>query len=360
MQVGVLHNAVAPDAPSAEQDVLIQVQAVCRALRALGHHPVPFPCTLDLEDARRRLTAANPEIVFNLVEALGGSDWLSFLATGLLDALGLPYTGSPTPAMMISTHKLLTKQRLCQAGLPTPAWIIAPVPSRQPATYQSPACTAKPRPAERSAHAPPLCSAFRPEASYIVKAVAEHASFGLDEHSLIDPADESDLLARLRRTTAELKRECFAEEYIDGREFNLSVLAGPDGPEVLPPAEIDFSAFPAGKPRIVGERAKWEEESFEYTNTPRRFRFAGSERPLLDRLQALARQCWFAFGLDGYARVDFRVDPSGEPWILEVNANPCLSPDAGFAAALERASISFESAVSRILDAASGRSRSTI
>ncbi|NUQ64973.1 MAG: D-alanine--D-alanine ligase [Pirellulales bacterium] len=332
MRVGVLHNAVAPGASKAEEDVLVQVEAVSQALESLGHQPSSIPCTLDLEAARRRLTEAKPDVVFNLVEALGGSDWLSFLAPALLDATGLPYTGSSTAAMMISTHKLLSKERLCQAGLPTPAWLVVP---------------------KRRAAVP--APVFRPGPVYILKAVTEHASFGLDEHSLATPADEAALLAELERTTAELGQECFAEEYIDGREFNLSVLAGPDGPEVLPPAEIDFSAFPAGKPRIVGQRAKWEEASFEYTNTPRRFDFPASERPLVERLQSLARQCWLAFGLGGYARVDFRVDPAGEPWILEVNANPCLSPDAGFAAALQQASLPFASAVARILDGAAGR-----
>ncbi|NLX96255.1 MAG: D-alanine--D-alanine ligase [Rhodopirellula sp.] len=327
MRVCLLHNAVAPDASQAERDVLVQVEAVAEALRSLGHEPTQLPCTLDLEAARRRLTSDNPEVVFNLVESLGGSDWLSFLATGLLDALGIPYTGSSTAAMMISTHKLLSKDRLRQAGLPTPAWL------------------AVAKAGERS----PL-SVFTAGTSYIIKAVAEHASFGLDEHSLVTPAEEAALVALVWRATAETKREYFAEQFIVGREFNLSVLAGSAGPQVLPPAEIDFSAFPPGKPWIVGQRAKWEEGSFEYANTPRQFGFSASEQPLVEWLKTLARQCWAVFGLGGYARVDFRVDAAGQPWILEVNANPCLSPDAGFAAALAHAAIPFEAAVARILD----------
>src|SRR5690606_34390114 len=93
----------------------------------------------------------------------------------------------------------------------------------------------------------------------------------------------------------------------------------------------------------------WDEESFEFGNTPRRFDFPSGDQSLLRRLARLARQCWRLFGLRGYARVDFRVDRSGEPWILEINANPCLSPDAGFAAALAQAGIPFDSAVDRIL-----------
>ena len=145
-------------------------------------------------------------------------------------------------------------------------------------------------------------------------------------------------------------RPAYAEEFIEGREFNLAMLTGPDGVEVLPTAEIDFSAFPAEKPRIVGYRAKWEADSFEYNNTPHIFEFSAADQPLLEQLDAIARKCWKLFMLHGWARVDFRVDQNGRPWILEVNSNPCLSPDAGFFAALRQAGVSFDEAIRRIID----------
>jgi D-alanine-D-alanine ligase len=129
----------------------------------------------------------------------------------------------------------------------------------------------------------------------------------------------------------------------------LSILAGPQGPQVLPPAEIIFEGYDADQPRIVGYRAKWDVDSEEFRQTPRSFDFGPDDRPLLAELQALALQCWQLFGLRGYARVDFRVDDHGRPWILEINANPCLSPDAGFAAALARAGIVFSRAVKWII-----------
>ena len=154
----------------------------------------------------------------------------------------------------------------------------------------------------------------------------------------------------LAQREQELGRPYFAERYVEGREFNLSLLADAGGPQVLPPAEINFSRFPAGKPRIVGYRAKWKADSPEYHATPRRFDFAPADRPLVDALAELARSSWQCFALRGYARVDFRVDRQGRPWILEINVNPCLSPDAGFAAALDRAGIPFSQAIARILD----------
>jgi D-alanine-D-alanine ligase len=331
MRVVVLHNAISPDASTAERDVLFQVEVVVESLRRLGHDALALPASLNLEAVAQRLGELAPAAVFNLVESVAGSDWLSFLATGLLDALRLPYTGSPTEAMFLSAHKLLAKERLCQAGLPTPAWI---------ARDDQPDDQALPDHGRLPA---------RLDLPWILKSISEHASFGLDEDSIIHAAPAA-VRDRLRQQTEAWGCEFFAEQYVDGREFNIAMLTGPGGPQILPPAEIDFSVFPAGKAHVVGHRAKWEEASFEYGNTPRRFDFADADRPLLDELQRISHRCWRAFRLRGYVRVDFRVDSLMQPWVLEINTNPCLSPDAGFAAALQRAGVGFDQAVARILD----------
>jgi len=75
-----------------------------------------------------------------------------------------------------------------------------------------------------------------------------------------------------------------------------------------------FIDYPAGKWKVVGYRAKWDESSFESLHTQRSFEFPKSERPLLQSLMDIARRCWHLFGLRGYARVDFRVDESNQPW----------------------------------------------
>ena len=341
MLVAVLHNAVAPDASAADRDVLIQVDVVIAALKALGHRWAIIPCTLDLDDAREKLREARPAVIFNLVESLGGSDWLMLSAMAMLDTLGIPYTGSPTESMLLTTHKLLAKERLRQAGLPTPDWATV---GRE--MGRRPSCSRR-LVSGRGEHGDSPQDTLRPP--YLVKTVREHASFGLDEESVFLKDDGIDVADRLQERTAQLARPCFAEAFVDGREFNLSVLGGRNGAEVLPPAEIDFSSFPADKPRVVGQRAKWEAESFEFVNTVRRFEYPPSDAPLLVRLTSIARDCWDLFGLRGWARVDFRVDTAGNPWVLEINANPCLSPDAGFAAAADRAGLSFADAVARIL-----------
>ena len=183
-----------------------------------------------------------------------------------------------------------------------------------------------------------------------MKGVWDQGSRGLDDDAVLRNVEPAEVQERLAERAARSGRPCFAEQFIEGREFNLGLLAGPNGPESLPPAEIDFSAFPPGKPRIVGYRAKWEDDSFEARHTNRHFDFPPSDAPLLERLSDLARQCWPLFKLRGWARVDFRVDAAGEPWILEINGNPCLSPDAGFAAAMQQASIPYDQGIQRILE----------
>ena len=150
-----------------------------------------------------------------------------------------------------------------------------------------------------------------------MKSAWEHASIGLDEDSVIPEADRGRLLAEMEARRDMLGGACLAEAFIDGREFNLSLLAGsrdPDrgprritpslpcvgnGPEVLPPAEIRFDAYPPGKVRVVGYRSKWEEGSFEFNHTPRSFEFPETDAPLLARLKELAVRCWKLFDLRG-------------------------------------------------------------
>ncbi|MCC8165280.1 MAG: D-alanine--D-alanine ligase, partial [Planctomycetes bacterium] len=145
----------------------------------------------------------------------------------------------------------------------------------------------------------------------------------------------------------------FAERFIDGREFNLSLIENESGGvTVLPEAEIRFENFPAGKPAIVGYQAKWVEDSPEYIGTTRSFEFPPSDDTLRKNLKKAAVRCWRIVGLRGYARVDFRVDNLGNIAILEANANPCISPDAGFAAAAERGGMSYGDMVEHIARAA--------
>jgi D-alanine-D-alanine ligase len=323
MRVAIVHNAVSDEAPADERDVLVQVEAVRTALGELGHEHHTFPCTLNLAQLRDELSAYTPDVVFNLVEALDGSDRLIGLAPALFERMELPFTGASFAALLLTSDKLLAKERLRTAGLPTPEWRTS---------------------LDLRSFAPP----------YIIKAIGEHGSLGLSDESVVRADDEGHShRERIAKIEQQLGRPCFAERYVPGREFNLSLLASDSGCQVLPPAEIDFSGLRQGKLPIVGYDAKWSEDSQEYRGTPRTFAFGNNDRRLLELLAKLAQKCWTVFRLSGYARVDFRVGANAagldSPQILEINANPCLSPDAGFVAAASRAGIPFAEVVRRIL-----------
>jgi D-alanine-D-alanine ligase len=330
MRIAIVHNAITGAEAPDERDVLVQAASVQSALHDLGHATAVWPCTLDLAGFQAQLFQWRPDLVFNLVESLGGRGCLIHWVPALLDALGIPYTGSGSEAIRVTSHKVFAKERLVALGLPTPDWI-GPVPMDLPRLWPSSVSPAEPPP------------------RWIVKSLWEHASIGLNESATLLWESAHDLGSRLSLRAPDLGGACFAERFIEGREFNLSLLAGHADPEVLTPAEIVFEGYPPETPRIVGYRAKWEESSFEFQHTPRRFEFPQQDAALLNRLRDLAVQCWRGFGLKGYARVDFRVDETGQPWILEINTNPCLSPDAGFAAALQASGIPFTNAIARIL-----------
>ena len=141
--------------------------------------------------------------------------------------------------------------------------------------------------------------------------------------------------------------QILVEEFVRGREFNVALFGYPEA-QVLPLAEIDFGDFPAGLHRIVGYRAKWAVTSFEYLHTPRRFP-ADLPGALQADMGRLALDCFRLFGLRDYGRVDLRLDAAGRPYILEINANPCLSPDAGFAAAVAQSNRTYPAMIREFL-----------
>jgi len=310
----VVHGAAAerPD----ETDTIIQAETVAAALARLGWRVEIHAVGLDLSRLDRLLTP-RPALVFNLVESLAGDGRLIHLVPAVLEHLGVPFTGARAAAHFITTNKPVAKGLMRAAGLPTPEWIAA----------------------EDAA------SALAHDCRAIVKPSCEDASLGIDASSVV-PAFEAS--ATIAERAARHGGDWFAETFIDGREFNVGLLEGPGGITVLPIAEIRFVDFPPNRPRIVDYEAKWTPGSFAYDNTPRFFDLPAADAPLLQRLGGLSEQAFRLFGLGGYARVDFRVDENGQPWILEVNANPCLAPDAGFIAAAAGAGLTLDDVVQRI------------
>lgn len=328
MKAVILHSEVSPDASPDDLDTLDQAQGVARALQELGHETVNVTFSLDLKSVAAELAMLAPDVVFNLVESVDGSGRLIYLAPSLLDHLCIPYTGCPTAGIFVTSGKALAKKTLALAGLPTPMWMVSDddTDGRE----------------------------FSP-GRFIVKSAWEHASLGLDEGSVMSVQTHAALLDILRERESKDGGEWYAERFVEGREFNVPILAGADGPRVFPVSEIVFDTYPAGKVRVVGYKAKWETESFEYKNTPRRLDFQQSDHLLIKEMEQLALKCWGVFGLAGYARADFRVDENGRPWILEINANPCIAPDAGFEASASRAGLSYTDVVGTLVEDALAR-----
>jgi D-alanine-D-alanine ligase len=320
MRILVLHSDVAPDAPADELDTLITAQAITEALESGGHHASLAPFVFDLEALRALIAEHRADVVFNMVEAIFRQGELAPIVPTLLEKLNVPFTGCPSAPMALAGDKPLAKTLLRLAGLPTPEWHEAPFED--------------------------LCDGVR----YIVKSATEDASLGLDGAAVVSGRDAICTRAELCRR--EHGGRWFAEEYVEGREFNISVLEQNGHPRVLPIPEMVFHNWPPGHPRIVGYDAKWAENTTDYNETIREFRSEADEPVLHQHLIQLSQAAWRLFRLKGFARIDFRVSEAGEPFILEINPNPCLEPGSGFAAAAAEADMSYAEIIERILKAA--------
>ncbi len=316
-KIAVCYGKIGKHCSRDDLDVLDEVRLVKDAIRGLGYEFHDVQVTLDLHHMLIALKKLDPLLVFNLVESIESRDSLIHLVPSVLDASGIAYTGCPTESIHLTTNKVTAKNVYSLMNIPTPQWYVCDANAGCEVPFDPP---------------------------YIVKSVWEHASRNLsdgsvfyDRKSLADAVGSANL-------------EVFVEAYVDGREFNLAMLGAEKGPEVLPPQEILFTDFPAGKPKIVGYSAKWEEESFEYRNTTRSFSLATEDAALVESMKSISIDCWRTLALRGYARCDFRVDAKGRPWLLEVNTNPCISPDSGFIAAAREAGMTERDVIRRIID----------
>jgi D-alanine-D-alanine ligase len=317
----ILHGAIQGPNPTADE---AETERVAHNLAGLLSGP-DWSCEvahadLDLEKLRIQLLKSPPDLVFNLVESLNGQDRLACAIPALLESLSLPYTGNPTTVIALADDKLALKRELRSLGLPTP-----PV------------------------------SPIDPEATFIVKARFQHASLGLGPDARVTswPAAAQQIETQSRRYGTPF----FAEAFIPGREFNLSLLETVGGHiRLLPPAEIAFRNWPEGRPQIVDYEAKWDPESPAAHGTVRVFpKGDGPDGAILQTLCELARSLFERLGLAGYARIDFRVDRQGQPWIIDLNPNPTLDPEAGFAQAARVAGIGYRDLIEGILDQAAKR-----
>jgi D-alanine-D-alanine ligase and related ATP-grasp enzymes len=316
MKILVLHSDVPPDAPPEDQDTLIAARAIAGALVSRGHTAPLASFVNDREALRKLVTPHRPDVVFNLVEGIEGKGQLAYLAPQMLAEIGVPFTGAGARSLILTGDKPRTKTMLRDAGLPTPAWV-----------------------------EPPQWNGLG-AGRWIVKCADEDASVGLDDGAVVEAPEVE---ARAAACTAKFGGRWFAEEFIDGREFNIAIIEQAGEPHILPMAEMMFVGWPVERPRIVGYNAKWDEASFESVKTVRRFGVEYREPALARELRFLCEECWELFACRGTARVDFRVDMDGRPQILEINPNPGIAPDAGLIAAAYEAGLSYADLVEGIV-----------
>jgi D-alanine-D-alanine ligase len=327
--IGVAHNVPVPAGHAfaeASLDILTQVEAIEKALKELGYRSVRIPFTRDVSGFIQQMKKSRVKMAINICETVDDDPRFIGHPAAVLELLGIPFSGSPSPALMLTTDKVITKCLLRANGIRTPKYAIYDeVTDFNPYVLRFPV---------------------------ILKPILQDASIGIDQESILKDSRELEegIKEFFNRFGALL-----VEEYVAGREFNVSIFGYPS-PRVLSLAEIDFSAFPQELYPIVGYRAKWDTSSFEYLHTPRSF--PQDLSPVLrQRIERTALECFHLLMLRDYGRVDMRVDDHGQIYVLEVNANPCLTPDAGFAAAVGEAGMTYADMVRELLGFVKHKSR---
>ncbi len=311
------------------KSVLLRLQAVKDALQTLGYAAKTLRMEKDLSPMVGKILRSGADLIFNLCEEFHGQTRMEMNVAALLELLYIPFTGSSALVLGLSQDKGKTKFILAHHGIPTPPFVIWP-------------------PGEK-------VSTSRLRKPLFVKPLREDASLGIGNDAIARNAfslrSNVDRIHRLHHQPA------LVEEYIEGRELNVSIL-GNEAPQVLPISEIDFSTLPKGLPKICGYAAKWVENSPEFHHT---IPLCPASLPLKleKRVREVALQAYRAMECRDYGRVDIRLSPEGTPYVLEVNANPDISPDAGMTRSAKAAGLAYPEMIGRIAELAWARARSS-
>jgi len=304
-----------------EVGVLEEREHVQRALQQEGYKATLFNMNGDVQRLLDFVKQKQPDVIFNLCESVGNESAHEMHIAGLYELLGIPYTGAPAFVLGSCLNKARTKEILAFHGIKTARFAIVK-------------------------NIGELQEDLGLKYPLIVKPSREDASTGIDNGSVVE--DLAALKKKVRGIFSEYDQPALIEEYINGRELNVAIV-GNKRPIVFPISEIDFSGLPANYPKIVTYNAKWMQGTIEYTGTvgvcP-----APIPAELEKKVKEIALKCYKAMGLRDYGRVDLRIDKNLVPYVLEVNPNPDLSDDAGFARSARTYGMSFEDTVAKIVE----------
>ncbi len=296
-------------------DNKIQADNIECALKLLNYNTAILSFETDIAKLSDKILKGSPEIVFNLVE----DERYIYYPPAILTTLEIKYTGG-SPSLFYNTNSKTRTKMI--------------IDKHKPASFRIPhAVTLKGNLGEPSF-----------PSDYIIKPVSKHGSFDITVDSLIKADSTTQVTDLLKFKSHKNGIEYFAEQYIDGREFNIGYLNG----KVLPFAEIVFKNYRNDQPKIVDYRAKWIEDSFEYNSTVREFNYNNKEK-LEPLLQKACEEIINIFQIDSFVRLDFRVTEDFNIYLLEVNVNPCLSPDGGFFAACCKAGFDYKTMIQTII-----------
>jgi D-alanine-D-alanine ligase len=330
--IAVLYNLDFEDARpevdpawAARADVAFVATGVASVLADGGYEPVLIGVDGDLASLRARLAELDVECAFNLCESLVGDARLESAVPLVLELLGLPFTGSPPEVLSFALRKDRVKQRLQEAGIPTPAGRVLARPD-DPCDLPFP---------------------------LIVKPVREDGSVGISRSSVV--RERGELVSAVERVVADFRQPALVEEYIDGREFNVAMLGHPT-PRVLPLSEIDFTGLPEGLPRIVSYDAKWSSGSVDDLGTVPVIH-PSLPTAVAARVRRAAADAFRAVGVRDYGRVDVRLASNGMPYVVDVNPNCDLSAQAGLARAAAAVGIDYRALVGLLVRYALRRRR---
>ena len=333
-RIAVLYNVDFEDARpeddpmwASRADVAFVATSVATALASSGYDPQLVGVDGDLAGLRNRLLEHEADCAFNLCESLVGDARLESAVPLILELLNIPFTGSPPEVLAFALRKDRVKQRLEAAGIPTPRGQVLTRPD-DPCDLPFP---------------------------LIVKPVREDGSAGISHASVVRGAAELAIVVESLVTS--FRQPALAEEYIDGREFNVAMLGHPT-PRVLPLSEIDFTGLPDGVPHIVSYDAKWTSGSVDDLGTVP-VMHPSLPNAIAARVRRVAADAFRAVGVRDYGRVDVRLAASGIPYVVDVNPNCDLSPHAGMARAAAAVGIDYDDLAGLLVRYALRRRRSS-
>lgn len=304
----------------AEKDSV--VDQVAEALSEGGHKTTLIGINSDLRELLDNLDDQRPDLVFNLCERFADNDYYDLHVIAVLDMLGQPFTGTGPLGTALRQDKAVTKKLLKFHEVPYPNFITF---DRYDIEF-----------------------AGRMRFPLFVKPLSGDASLGIDDSSLV--TEYAKLIERVGFIQTQLKVPALVEQYIEGREFYVSIL-GNDPGEVLPVMELDFGKLPSGYPHIYGNDAKSNESSVQYgaVNAIVATELTPEVRA---RITMVGREAAYALKVRDYARVDIRLTADGTPVVLEVNANPYLERTSAFALAALQAGMGYTTLINRIVEIA--------